>query len=119
MRHCVKYLVFSLAIVAVVLAIPGRASAQPGVVAHMGTLPDGATYLIEVPVNWNGTLFLYSHGYVVPGRKVKIPLRIFSPSPIPPRAFFMLSSGFALAGSFLCDHRLGYPTGAARPDRCA
>jgi len=29
--------------------------------------PDGATYLIEVPANWNGTLFRYSHGYVIPG----------------------------------------------------
>src|SRR4029077_13011139 len=67
MRHCVKYLLFSLAIVAVVLGIPERASAQPGVVAHMGALPDGATYLIEVPAKWNGTLFLYSHGYVIPG----------------------------------------------------
>jgi hypothetical protein len=33
----------------------------------MGTLHDGATFLIEVPANWNRTLSLYSHGYVVPG----------------------------------------------------
>ncbi|MDQ6721581.1 MAG: S9 family peptidase [Candidatus Dormibacteraeota bacterium] len=26
-----------------------------------------AAYRIEVPVGWNGTLFLYSHGYVAPG----------------------------------------------------
>ncbi len=26
-----------------------------------------ATYDIEVPAGWNGTLFLYSHGYVAPG----------------------------------------------------
>ncbi len=26
-----------------------------------------ADYSIEVPVGWNGTLFLYSHGYVAPG----------------------------------------------------
>ncbi|MBV9073768.1 MAG: hypothetical protein JOZ10_09070, partial [Acidobacteria bacterium] len=32
-----------------------------------GALGDGSTYLIEVPPNWNKTLFLYSHGYVVPG----------------------------------------------------
>ena len=32
-----------------------------------GTLHDGATYLIQVPANWNGTLVLYSHGYVTPG----------------------------------------------------
>ena len=32
-----------------------------------GTLADGATYEIQVPANWNCTLFLYSHGYVAPG----------------------------------------------------
>src|SRR6266446_6685755 len=113
MRHCVKYLLFSLAIVAVVLAIPGRASAQPGV-AHMGTLPDGATYLIEVPANWNGTLFLYSHGYVVPG----------SPNPAqdfaitdPATRFFMLSSGFALAGSSYAT--TGWAIQQALPDQIA
>jgi hypothetical protein len=45
----------------------GATWGQAGVVTHLGTLPDGATFLIEVPANWNGTLFLYSHGYVVPG----------------------------------------------------
>ena len=30
-----------------------------------GTLSDGATYEIQCPTGaWNGTLFLYSHGYV-------------------------------------------------------
>jgi hypothetical protein len=29
-----------------------------------GTLADGAAYLIQCPSgNWNGTLYLYSHGY--------------------------------------------------------
>ncbi|HEY5985427.1 MAG TPA: prolyl oligopeptidase family serine peptidase [Streptosporangiaceae bacterium] len=60
-----------------------------------GTLPDGATYKIECPAGpWNGTLFLYSHGYVTPG----------SPNPArdagdPVTAGFMLAHGFALAGS--------------------
>lgn len=37
---------------------------QPTVLAgSIGT----AAYSIEVPVGWNGTLFLYSHGYVAPG----------------------------------------------------
>src|SRR5438128_12660729 len=26
-----------------------------------------ASYEIDVPAGWNGTLFLYSHGYVAPG----------------------------------------------------
>lgn len=78
----------------ILLGVCGSAFAQTGVSTQTGTFPDGATYLIEVPANWNGTLFLYSHGYVVPG----------SPNPAtdvgdPITRFFMLSSGFALAGS--------------------
>jgi pimeloyl-ACP methyl ester carboxylesterase len=60
-----------------------------------GTLSDGATTLIECPAGpWNGTLFLYSHGYVVPG----------TPNPAqdvgdPITRAWMLGHGFALAGS--------------------
>lgn len=68
--------------------------AQSGVTTLTGSFPDGATYLIEVPANWNGTLLLYSHGYVVPGaanpaHDVGDPLT----------RFFLLTNGFALAGS--------------------
>ena len=59
-----------------------------------GTLHDGATYLIQVPANWNGTLVLYSHGYVTPG----------SPNPAtdvgdPLTGQWLLGNGYALAGS--------------------
>jgi pimeloyl-ACP methyl ester carboxylesterase len=90
MRQYMKYFL----LVAVLLAAPGHAAAQPGVATHIGTLPDGATFLIEVPANWNGTLFLYSHGYVVPG--MSNPAQDVGD---PATRFFMLSSGFALAGS--------------------
>jgi len=95
MRRIAKRVVlFLLLVPLVVLSLAGTARAQAGVTTHMGTLADGATYLIEVPANWNGTLFLYSHGYVVPG----------SPNPAqdvgdPFTRSFMLSSGYALAGS--------------------
>jgi pimeloyl-ACP methyl ester carboxylesterase len=95
MRRLAKRVVLFLALVPLVLlSFAGTARAQAGVTTHMGTFDDGATYLIEVPANWNGTLFLYSHGYVVPG----------SPNPAqdvgdPFTRFFMLSSGYALAGS--------------------
>src|SRR5215468_4495855 len=36
-----------------------------GVATYSGNLSDGATYLIEVPRNWNGTLLLYTQGYTV------------------------------------------------------
>jgi pimeloyl-ACP methyl ester carboxylesterase len=95
MRRLAKQVVLFLALLPlVVLSLAGTARAQAGVTTYMGTLDDGATYLIEVPANWNGTLFLYSHGYVVPG----------SANPAkdvgdPFTRFFMLSSGYALAGS--------------------
>jgi len=59
-----------------------------------GTFKDGATYEIQVPASWNGTLFLYSHGYVTPG----------SPNPAtdvgdPLTGGWLLAHGYALAGS--------------------
>jgi pimeloyl-ACP methyl ester carboxylesterase len=79
---------------ATLLVVSFPASARAQVTELPGSLPDGATFLIEVPANWNGTLFLYSHGYVVPG----------SANPAqdvgdPATRAFLLFNGFALAGS--------------------
>jgi pimeloyl-ACP methyl ester carboxylesterase len=68
--------------------------AQAGVKTYKGKFPDGATYLIQVPSNWNGTLVLYSHGYVVPG----------SSNPAedvgdPITGAYLLTKGYALGGS--------------------
>lgn len=65
MCQATKEVIFCLALVFAWSAVLGGVSAQ--ITGLTGTLPDGATYLIEVPANWNGTLFLYSHGYVMPG----------------------------------------------------
>jgi pimeloyl-ACP methyl ester carboxylesterase len=61
---------------------------------YTGTFKDGATYLIQVPANWNGTLFLYSHGYVVPGESN--PAQDVGDSDT---GKWMLGHGYALAGS--------------------
>ena len=94
MRAEKRYVTLFAAMAALVVLFCGGAWAQSGVTMKTGTLPDGAAYLIEVPSNWNGVLFLYSHGYVVPG----------SANPAtdvgdPATRVFMLSSGLALAGS--------------------
>jgi pimeloyl-ACP methyl ester carboxylesterase len=108
-----KRAIFFLASAAILfLSVAGSALAQAGVTTHSGSLADGATYLIEVPANWNGTLFLYSHGYVVPG----------SPNPAqdvgdPFTRFFMLSSGYALAGSSYAT--TGWAIHEALPDQIA
>src|ERR1700751_2604793 len=102
MWRAAKQVIFVAAFSAILLlSVSTDADAQgtvcanlPGETCHSGTLKDGATYLIEVPANWNGTLFLYSHGYVVPGE----------PNPAqdvgdPATGAFLLANGFALAGS--------------------
>ncbi len=92
-----------------VVAFCGSAAAQ----SHLtGTLPDGATYVIDVPANWNGTLLLYSHGYVAPG----------SQNPAqdvgdPLTGSFLLAAGYALAGSSYS--KTGWAVHEAIPDQIA
>jgi hypothetical protein len=88
-----KHSTASAALIAILLLSNGRAQAA-NVTTHKGKFPDGAKYLIEVPANWNGTLVLYSHGYVVPGESnpaedVGDPLT----------GAYLLKNGYALAGS--------------------
>jgi hypothetical protein len=45
------------------LVATGSAADSPGPAHSTGTLPDGATWIADVPTNWNGILLLYSHGY--------------------------------------------------------
>ncbi len=76
------------------LASAGSRSCATTARTLTGTFADGATYEIQVPANWNCTLFLYSHGYVTPG----------SANPAtdvgdPVTGAWMLSHGYALAGS--------------------
>lgn len=94
------------------LSFSPAAHAQLADTAETGTLLDGAKYIIQVPANWNGTLFLYSHGYVPPG----------NPNPAvdvgdPATGLFMLSSGFALAGSSYA--HTGWAVQEALPDQIA
>ena len=76
-----------------------------------GTLADGATYLLQCPPGaWNGTLYLYSHGYVTPG----------SANPAqdvgdPATAAWMLGHGYALAGSSYAS--TGWAIAQALPDQ--
>jgi pimeloyl-ACP methyl ester carboxylesterase len=77
-----------------------------------GTFADGATYLIQVPADWNGTLVLYSHGYVVPG----------TPNPAtdvgdPLTGQWLLTNGYALAGSSYAT--TGWAVQQAIPDQLA
>jgi pimeloyl-ACP methyl ester carboxylesterase len=89
---------------------PAGAHAVAGTKEYTGKFKDGATYLIQVPANWNRTLFLYSHGYVVPG----------SNNPAtdvgdPATGAWLLSHGYALAGSSYAT--TGWAVQQALPDQ--
>src|SRR5713101_8366689 len=97
MRRMTERILSLLAVTTVfLLTVSGTARAQAAftVTAHSGSLADGAEYLIEVPSDSNDTLFLYRHGYAVPGSAN--PARDVGD---PFTRFFMLSHHFALAGS--------------------
>jgi hypothetical protein len=55
-----------------------------------GTLGNGASWIAEYPVNWNGTLVLYSHGYGA---------LIAADAPDGATRAALLDRGYALAGS--------------------
>jgi pimeloyl-ACP methyl ester carboxylesterase len=84
------------AVVLLVLASFGAdAAVAAGPVTETGLSPDdNAAFLIEIPVDWNGTLVLYSHGYVAPGDAN--PARDVGD---PATRAFLLDNHYALAGS--------------------
>jgi pimeloyl-ACP methyl ester carboxylesterase len=101
-RSRVAAIGFSAAVVAAGLAWPAATYAASqtcggtgSVTTINGKLADGATYKIQCPAGtWNGTLFLYSHGYVVPGDSNPA-MDVGDPV----TGSWMLNHGFALAGS--------------------
>src|SRR6185312_16531876 len=69
-------------------------------------------YLIEVPAQWNQTLFLYSHGYVTPGGNN--PAQDVGD---PVTGGWLLSHGYAIAGSSYAT--TGWAIQQALPDQIA
>jgi pimeloyl-ACP methyl ester carboxylesterase len=99
-------------VAALVAAASSGAASRTAVTTYNGTLADGAAYLIQAPADWNGTLVLYSHGYVVPG----------SPNPArdvgdPLTGQWLLDHGYALAGSSYST--TGWAIEQAIPDQIA
>jgi hypothetical protein len=90
MRNRRAMLALATALAALWLAAAGSASAAPPAGHYTGTLADGATWIADVPTNWNGTLLLYSHGYG--------PL-VAADAPDPTTQQALLNMGYAMAGS--------------------
>jgi pimeloyl-ACP methyl ester carboxylesterase len=93
MRRSHKALLGLLAIVAALLASSVTAAAVADPPPETGTI-GGANFLIEMPATWNGTLVLYSHGYVTPGS----PLTALDAGD-PLTAGWLLANHYAIAGS--------------------
>ena len=74
-------------------ATSNTSSPPPGPQILTGSI-GAAKYTIEVPQHWNGTLFLYSHGYVSPGGTSNA-----AAAPDGPTGQWLLDGGFALAAS--------------------
>jgi pimeloyl-ACP methyl ester carboxylesterase len=109
MWNCCKAAVLTVAVSWVFLSL-AFASDTASVTKYKGKFKDGATYLIQVPSNWNGTLILYSHGYVIPG----------SNNPAedvgdPITGSYLLASGYALGGSSFAT--TGWAVEQALPDQ--
>jgi pimeloyl-ACP methyl ester carboxylesterase len=96
-----------VALVVAIIAGCTQASPTPpqtGPKTYSGTIGPAA-YDIEVPPAWNGTLFLYSHGYVPPGGP-----KFAAASPSVDATAWLLGHHFAAAGSSYSS------TGWALPD---
>ena len=76
--------------VALAAAAVTASTASATAVHYSGVLADGATWIADVPSDWNGVLLLYSHGFG--------PL-VAADAPDPASADALLARGYALAGS--------------------
>jgi len=93
-RSLVLALVLMLAACAGSTTAAARPSPTPQPPQVLTGTIGAAAYRIEVPAGWNGTLFLYSHGYVAPGHANPA-----SAAPDQTVAQWLLARGYALAGS--------------------
>src|ERR1700726_4652560 len=110
MRNTIRQTILFAGCAALLMVLfAGRALASD-VKTYRGKFSDGATYLIQVPSKWNGTLLLYSHGYVVPG---------FSNPALdvgdPITGSYLLANGYALGGSSYAS--TGWAVQPAFPDQ--
>jgi pimeloyl-ACP methyl ester carboxylesterase len=90
-----RLIVFAATLLAALTGLTGLAgpvaAAAPTAPAHYtGTLPDGATWIADVPAGWRGTLVLYSHGF---GSLTA------ANAPDPATRQALLDRGYALVGS--------------------
>ncbi len=95
------------------LLAPTPTAAAVAAPSHVeGVLPDGASYVMDVPAAWNHTVLLYSHGYVPQG--VPNPAQN---APGDATRTLLLAQGYALIGSSYAG--TGWILERALPDQLA
>lgn len=93
-------------------ALPTPAVAATADTTHVdGRLPSGATYLMDVPAHWNGTVLLFSHGYATG------PANPAQDAPDDTTKSLLLQQGYALIGSSYAT--TGWAVTDAVPDQLA
>ncbi|MFF8974759.1 hypothetical protein [Streptomyces sp. NPDC014995] len=101
------------ALLLAVTAAPAPAvAATPTTSRIEGGLPSGATYLMDVPADWNGTVLLFSHGYVPAGAANPA-----QDAPDEATKALLLERGYALIGSSYAT--TGWAVTDAVPDQLA
>jgi pimeloyl-ACP methyl ester carboxylesterase len=110
MRNTIRQAILFAGFAALLMGLFAARALASDVKTYRGKFSDGATYLIQVPSKWNGTLLLYSHGYVVPG---------FSNPAVdvgdPITGAYLLANGYALGGSSYAS--TGWAVQQALPDQ--
>ncbi|WP_369276078.1 alpha/beta hydrolase family protein [Streptomyces sp. R11] len=93
-------------------ALPATTAAAASDTTHVdGRLPSGATYMMDVPAHWNGTVLLFSHGYATG------PANPAQDAPDDATKALLLRNGYALAGSSYAT--TGWAVTDAVPDQLA
>ena len=105
-----RRLITTLLLAAAIILFESARAAEPATVRDVsGVLADGALWRARIPINWNGTLLLYSHGYAP---QVQTPA-------LAPRGVeaLLLEHGYALTASSYSHG--GWAVAEAVPDQLA
>lgn len=107
-----RTLIVAAALLIAAAVSPAAQATETG--AHIeGRLPSGATYLMDMPARWNGTVLLYSHGY----RPSNTPTNPAMNAPDDATKALLLDRGYALIGSSYAT--TGWAVTDAVPDQLA
>ncbi|MDH6517316.1 pimeloyl-ACP methyl ester carboxylesterase [Streptomyces sp. SAI-135] len=110
MRHGTS-IAATAALLLTLTSAPAAGATDAGPTHVDGRLPSGATYLMDVPTAWNGTVLLFSHGYT------SGPANPAQDAPDEATKSLLLQGGYALIGSSYAT--TGWAVTDAVPDQLA